>query len=37
MNEIKLGVVETRFAELIWQSEPIPSGELVKQIGRAHV
>ena len=30
MNEIKLGVVESRFAELIWSHEPIPSGELVK-------
>lgn len=30
MNENKLGLVETRFAELIWQNEPIPSGELVK-------
>ncbi len=30
MEEMKLGVVETRFAELIWQKEPLPSGELVK-------
>ena len=28
--EMKLGVVETQFAELIWASEPIASGELVK-------
>jgi len=27
---MKLGVVETQFAELIWASEPIASGELVK-------
>ena len=30
MEELKLGVVETRFADIIWQNEPIPSGELVK-------
>ena len=28
--EMKLGVVETQFAELIWTREPIASGELVK-------
>ena len=27
--EMKLGVVETQFAELIWAREPIASGELV--------
>lgn len=30
MNDLKLGVVETRFAELIWANEPLSSGELVK-------
>ena len=30
MNEYKLSQSETRFAELIWQHEPIGSGELVK-------
>ena len=30
MTDWKLGAVETRFAELIWQNEPLPSGELVK-------
>ena len=30
MDEMRLGVVETRFADIIWQNEPIPSGELVK-------
>ena len=30
MDGYKLGVVETRFAELIWQHEPLTSGELVK-------
>lgn len=28
--EMKLGIVETQFAELIWAREPIASGELVK-------
>ena len=30
MAEYRLGEVERRFAELIWENEPIPSGELVK-------
>ena len=30
MDDIRLGVVESKFADLIWESEPIPSGELVK-------
>ena len=30
MENIRLGEVETRFAELIWENEPIASGELVK-------
>ena len=30
MDEIKLGVVESQFADIIWSNEPIPSGELVK-------
>lgn len=30
MKEIKLAEVELQFAELIWEAEPIPSGELVK-------
>lgn len=29
MEEIKLAETESRFAELIWQNEPISSGELV--------
>jgi len=29
MDEIKLGVVETQFAELIWQNEPLTSRQLV--------
>ena len=27
---MKLGVVEMKFAELVWENEPISSGELVK-------
>lgn len=27
---MKLGLVESRFADLIWQHEPLSSGELVK-------
>ena len=30
MNEIKLGAVQERFADIIWELEPVPSGELVK-------
>ncbi len=30
MGEIKLGVVESRFADIIWQHEPLSSGELVR-------
>ncbi len=30
MDDYKLGAMETRFAELMWDNEPIPSGELVK-------
>jgi len=30
MADIHLGVIESRFAEIIWSNEPIPSGELVK-------
>lgn len=30
MEEYKLGAVEARFADLIWQHEPLTSGELVK-------
>ncbi len=34
MTEAKLGVIETRFADLIWSREPISSGELVKLCDR---
>ena len=30
MVELKLGNVESQFADIIWTHEPIPSGELVK-------
>lgn len=30
MDDIKLGAIEARFADLIWHNEPISSGVLVK-------
>ena len=30
MNDYQLGTVESRFAEIIWEKEPLSSGELVK-------
>lgn len=30
MDELRLGVVEARFADLIWSHEPLTSGELVR-------
>ncbi len=30
MADMKLGVVESRFADIIWENEPIASGKLVK-------
>ena len=30
MEEMKLGVIEARFADIIWAHEPLSSGELVK-------
>ena len=29
MEELKLGTVETRFADIIWENEPLSSRELV--------
>ena len=29
-DELRLGYVEARFADIIWQNEPLSSGELVK-------
>ena len=30
MEDLRLGAVESKFADIIWKNEPIPSGELVK-------
>ena len=30
MSELRMGAIESRFAEIIWQNEPITSPELVK-------
>ena len=30
MEGLRLGAVESKFADIIWNNEPIPSGELVK-------
>lgn len=30
MSEYTMGAVEMRFAEIIWEHEPVSSGELVK-------
>ena len=30
MEEIRLGVVEMQFADIIWENEPLSSGKLVK-------
>ena len=30
MSELKLGAIESRFADIIWQNEPLSSTELVK-------
>lgn len=30
MEDIRLGEIESRFVELIWQKEPVASGELVQ-------
>ncbi len=30
MEDMKLGFVETQFADIIWQNEPLPSRELVR-------
>lgn len=31
MNDYQMGVVESKFADIIWQNEPITSTELVKR------
>lgn len=30
MNDIKLGMIESRFADIIWNHEPLSTAELVK-------
>lgn len=30
MNELRMGEIESRFADIIWQNEPVASPELVK-------
>ena len=30
MSDIQLGVIEAKFADIIWQNEPVQSSELVK-------
>ena len=30
MSELRMGAIESRFADMIWETEPIPSPELVK-------
>ena len=30
MQEIQLGVIEARYADMIWEREPVTSSELVK-------
>ncbi len=31
MNDVTLGEIEAKFADLIWENEPLTSGELVKR------
>ena len=30
MKDLQLGVIETKFAEIIWENEPVSSTQLVK-------
>jgi predicted transcriptional regulator len=30
MSEMQLGVIEARFADIIWKNEPVPSSAIVK-------
>ncbi|MBE6574426.1 MAG: BlaI/MecI/CopY family transcriptional regulator [Ruminococcaceae bacterium] len=34
MSDLKLGVVEQRFADIIWANEPITSGKLVEMCNK---
>lgn len=33
MSDIQLGVIESRFADMIWKNEPVSSSTLVKMAG----
>ena len=35
MAEIQLGVIEARFADIIWERQPVTSSELVKLAAEA--
>lgn len=35
MTEIQLGVIEARFADMIWEHEPVTTSELVKKAEKA--
>ncbi len=35
MNEYQMGAVESRFADIIWENEPISSAELAKMAEKA--
>ena len=35
MSDLQLGIVEARFADLIWENQPLPSPELVKLCEKA--
>lgn len=34
MGDLRLGVIESRFADIIWQKEPLTTAELVKEAER---
>lgn len=34
MNDYKLGTVESRFADIVWEKAPLTTGELVKICGK---
>ena len=31
MQDLRLGMIEAKFADIIWANEPLSSGELVKK------
>ena len=33
MSDLRLGVIESRFADMIWEKEPVSTAELVKRAG----